>query len=71
MQQQAHNYMTADQLSLRCGGTPSVGTLANWRSQVNRGLPNKGPAFVKIGKIIRYPLIEVEKWERTLLRGIG
>jgi hypothetical protein len=62
-------HLTAEQLSDRCGGAPSVGTLANWRSQVNRGLPNKGPAFMKIGKTVKYPIASVEKWERAALKG--
>lgn len=62
-------YLTAKQLSDRLGGTPSVGTLANWRSLVNRGEPNPGPAFVKFGKTVKYPVVEVEKWESLNLKG--
>lgn len=62
-------YYTAKQLSDHLGGTPSVGTLANWRSMVNRGKPNPGPAFVKFGKTVKYPVAEVEKWEAGRLKG--
>jgi len=31
-------------------------TLAHWRSQ------GKGPQYIKIGKVIRYALDELEKW---------
>lgn len=62
-------YLTVEQLSSRLGGTPSVGTLNNWRSMVNRGLANPGPAFVKFGKAVKYPLAEIERWEAARLKG--
>ncbi len=33
-----------------------VGTLANWRAQ------GKGPAFVKLGRGVRYRLDDLETW---------
>jgi hypothetical protein len=62
-------YLTVEQLSARLGGVPSVGTLNNWRSMVNKGQPNPGPAFVKLGKHVKYPLAEVERWEASRLKG--
>jgi len=33
-----------------------VGTLANWRNQ------GKGPGYIKYGRKILYPVLELEKW---------
>jgi predicted DNA-binding transcriptional regulator AlpA len=35
----------------------SRGTLANWRCQ-----RTQGPAFVKVGRLVRYRLADVEAW---------
>ena len=40
----------------------SIGTLANWRVQ------GKGPAFIKCGKKVLYPVAKVEEWEEANLR---
>jgi len=37
-------------------------TLANWRLQ------GRGPKFIKCGKKVLYPLVEVEAWEKANLR---
>lgn len=34
-------------------------TLANWRSE------GKGPGYKKIGRMIRYPVADVEEWLET------
>lgn len=54
-------YLTADELVERWNRAVTVGTLANWRGQKKR----KGPAFVKFGANVRYPLHEVVKWEQA------
>jgi predicted DNA-binding transcriptional regulator AlpA len=38
------------------------GTLANWRST------GEGPRFIKVGKLVRYPMAEVEAWEKNQLK---
>lgn len=47
---------TADRLRL------VKGTLANWRVQ------GKGPRFLKMGKRVLYPLLEIEAFEQRQLR---
>lgn len=47
---------TADRLHL------VKGTLANWRVQ------GKGPRYMKIGKKVLYPVVEVEAFEQRQLR---
>jgi hypothetical protein len=55
-------FLTADEVSERYRGEISVGTLRNWRSM------RVGPAFVKIGKGILYPIDQLEAWdERNLV----
>jgi len=49
--------LTPAELSERYHGTPTVRTLANWRSL------NYGPPHIKIGKTVFYRLIDVEQWE--------
>lgn len=45
-------------------------TLNNWRHRRNTGKPGqKGPAFVKIGSRVLYPLEQVELWERSNMQG--
>lgn len=34
-------------------------TLRNWR------VLGKGPRFIKVGQTVRYPLHEIEEWERA------
>jgi hypothetical protein len=40
----------------------STGTLANWR------ITGYGPRFLKFGRRVLYPLVEVEAWEAEHLR---
>jgi hypothetical protein len=65
-------FLTADEVSKRYRGEISVGTLRNWRSM------RVGPAFVKIGKAVLYPIDQLEAWDhnnlvacRASLRAIG
>lgn len=66
-------YLTPKQLLERWkdaqGEAPVVaGTLANWRSRTNQGTPT-GPAFVKFGAAVRYPVESVEAYERANFSG--
>lgn len=54
-----NKYLTPEQLSQRWGGSPTVETLRNWRSQ------GRGVKFIKIGKLIKYPLSEILKFEKS------
>ena len=49
--------LTAAQVVARWNDAVTTGTLANWRVQ------EKGPPFIKFGTRVRYPLVELEKWE--------
>jgi hypothetical protein len=51
-------FLTAEEVSERYRGEISVGTLRNWRAM------RVGPAFVKIGKAVLYPLEELDAWDR-------
>ena len=55
-------FLTTEQLSERWGGRPASGTLRNWRSQ------GKGPSFVKMGNMVKYPLSAILKFENRLKR---
>lgn len=55
--------MTVEELSERYGIPTS--TLANWRAT------GKGPAFLKVGKHIRYRKEDIEAWELTRRRNCG
>jgi hypothetical protein len=57
----ASKFLTADEVSERYRGEISVGTLRNWRSM------RIGPAYVKFGKAILYPIEELEAWDRKSL----
>jgi hypothetical protein len=46
-------YLNAEEVAERYRGAVSVGTLRNWR------VMRIGPAFVKIGKAILYPVDEL------------
>ncbi|MGC2776649.1 MAG: helix-turn-helix domain-containing protein [Bradyrhizobium sp.] len=50
-------YLTAEEVSERYRGVVSVGTLRNWRAL------RVGPAFVKIGKAVLYPIGELDVWD--------
>jgi Helix-turn-helix domain len=51
-------YLTAEEVAERYRGAVSVGTLRNWRAM------RVGPAFVKIGKAILYPVDGLDAWEK-------
>ncbi|MGC2082103.1 MAG: helix-turn-helix domain-containing protein [Bradyrhizobium sp.] len=55
----SQKYLTIDEVAERYRGAVSVGTLRNWRAM------RVGPTFVKIGKAILYPEIELSAWEKT------
>jgi hypothetical protein len=54
-------FLTADEVFARYRGEISPGTLRNWRSL------RVGPAFVKIGKAVLYPVSELDAWDRENL----
>lgn len=49
-------YLTPEEVTERFRGAISTGTLANWR------VMRVGPAFVKIGKSIVYPVADLNDW---------
>lgn len=55
---QAPRFLTAKQVSERYNGLLSVNTLNNWRNLGN------GPAFLKIGGKVLYPLEKLVEWEQ-------
>jgi hypothetical protein len=54
-------FLTAEEVSERYRGEITVGTLRNWRAL------RVGPAFVKIGKAVLYPVRELEAWDEKNL----
>jgi hypothetical protein len=54
-------YLTAEEVSERYRGEITVGTLRNWRAG------RIGPAFVKIGKAVLYPIDELDAWDQKNL----
>ena len=52
-------YLTAEEVSERYRGEITVGTLRNWRAM------RIGPAFIKIGKAVLYPLEELDAWDKA------
>ncbi|PBB69335.1 DNA-binding protein [Mesorhizobium sp. WSM4312] len=52
-------FLTADEVAERYRGSISLGTLRNWRAK------RIGPAYVKLGKAVLYPVDELEAWDRT------
>lgn len=59
------DYLTPRELAERWRNIVSLSTLDNWRSTQNRG-----PRFVKIGGRVLYPVVEVEAYEQSNLRGL-
>jgi hypothetical protein len=56
-------FLTAEEVSERYRGEVTVGTLRNWRAM------RVGPAFVKIGKAVLYPVDQLDAWdEKNLVR---
>jgi predicted DNA-binding transcriptional regulator AlpA len=43
-------------------GANGMSGTANWRST------GEGPRFIKVGKLVRYPMVEVEAWEKNQLK---
>ena len=57
-------YINSKQLALRWGVSPS--TIA---SDITRN-PAKLPPFIRLGRAVRFPLAEVEAWEKKQLTNI-
>ena len=53
----AAEFLTAPQLVDRWLGAITIGTLSNWRHK------KYGPAYVKLGTRVIYPLAAVQAWE--------
>jgi hypothetical protein len=53
-----NKFLTAEEVSERYRGEITVGTLRNWRAM------RIGPAFVKIGKAVLYPVSELDAWDQ-------
>lgn len=51
-------YLTAAEVSQLAGGSPSTGTLANWRTRK----PKEGPPYTKFGSRVLYPADKLEAW---------
>jgi hypothetical protein len=54
-------FLTAEEVSERYRGEITVGTLRNWRAM------RVGPPFVKIGKAVLYPILELDDWDKKNL----
>ncbi|WFU33606.1 helix-turn-helix domain-containing protein [Bradyrhizobium brasilense] len=54
-------FLTAEEVSARYRGEVTVGTLRNWRAM------RTGPAYIKIGKAVLYPIDELDAWDRRNL----
>lgn len=54
-------FLTAEEVSERYRGEITVGTLRNWRAM------RIGPAFVKVGKSVLYPVDELDAWDQKNL----
>lgn len=50
-------FLTPDEVAERYRGEISLGTLRNWRSM------RLGPSFVKIGKAVLYPTVDLDAWD--------
>ena len=53
-----NKFLTAQEVAERYRGEITVGTLRNWRAM------RIGPAFVKIGKAVLYPVDELDAWDK-------
>ena len=51
-------FLTAEEVWERYRGTISLGTLRNWRAK------RIGPAYVKLGKAVLYPIEELVSWDQ-------
>ena len=54
-------FLTDEEVARRYRGMVSIGTLRNWRYM------KVGPKFMKVGKAVLYPLVELEKWDQEVL----
>jgi len=54
-------FLTVNEVVSRYRNQVSEGTLRNWLSM------RVGPSFVKLGKAVLYPLVELKAWERRNL----
>jgi hypothetical protein len=54
-------FLTAEEVCERYRGVLTIGTLRNWRAM------RIGPAYVKVGKAILYPLDQLDEWDRQNL----
>ncbi|WFU25432.1 helix-turn-helix domain-containing protein [Bradyrhizobium sp. CB1717] len=54
-------FLTPEEVSARYRGEVTVGTLRNWRAM------RTGPAYIKIGRAVLYPLDELDAWDRRNL----
>lgn len=50
-------YLTVEEVADRYRGSISLGTLRNWRAM------RIGPAYVKIGKAVLYPVSDLDEWD--------
>lgn len=53
-----NRYLTAEEVVERYRGAVTVGTLDNWRAM------RIGPAYIKVGKAVLYPVEELDAWDR-------
>jgi len=53
-----NKFLTAEEVSERYRGEITVGTLRNWRAM------RIGPAFIKLGKAVLYPVSELDAWDQ-------
>ena len=51
-------FLTPEEVTERYRGGVSIGTLRNWRAM------RVGPAYLKIGKSVLYPIDELEAWDK-------
>jgi len=56
---QNDKYLTPEEVVERYRGVITVGTLEYWRVQ------RVGPAFVKIGRYVLYPIEALDAWDET------
>lgn len=60
-QRETSPYLTEIEVVERYRRAVSIGTLRNWRTQ------RIGPAYVKIGKAVLYPLTALNDWDQKRL----
>jgi hypothetical protein len=56
-------WLTPAQVSEQTG--IAVKTLANWRSMSTTTDTHVGPAFVKVGRLVRYDADALAEWQQT------